>query len=64
MSQVTIDKQAYELDSLSDTAKAQLNMLVATDQEIQRLNVALAIAQTARVAYSNALTAALPKADK
>ena len=42
-------------------AKAQLNMLAATDQEIARLNIQLAIAQTARIGYSNALNAALPK---
>jgi hypothetical protein len=35
-------------------------MLQFSDQEIARLNAQLAIVQTARVAYSNALLAALP----
>lgn len=61
MTQVTIDDKAYEFDSLSDNAKQQLAMLQATDQEIQRLNVQMAIAQTARAAYATALNAELPK---
>lgn len=35
-------------------------MLQVTDAEIGRLNAQLAIAQTARNAYANALKAALP----
>jgi hypothetical protein len=57
MSTITIDNKDYDLDSLSDDAKAQLQL---SDQEIARLNAQLAIVQTARVAYSNALLAALP----
>ena len=60
MPTIRIDNTDYELDSLSNEAKAQLQMLQATDQEIARLNFQLAIAQTARSAYSQALKAALP----
>ena len=60
MPNVTIDNKEYELDELSDTAKAQLQMMIFTDQEIARLNTLLAIAQTARMAYSKALNESLP----
>ena len=60
MSTITIDNKEYDLDSLSDDAKAQLQMLQLSDQEIARLNAQLAIVQTARVAYTNALLASLP----
>ena len=60
MSAITIDNQEYDLDSLSDDAKSQLQMLQFSDQEISRLNAQLAIVQTARMAYSKALMAALP----
>ena len=61
MPTVVIDKVEYDLEVLSDEAKAQLQMLQLTDQEIVRLNAQLAIAQTARSAYSQALKAALPQ---
>lgn len=52
---ITIDGKQYELDKLSEQARNQVVNLRITDQEIQRLNHQLAIAQTARVAYANAL---------
>lgn len=52
---VTIDGKEYKLDQLSEKAKKQLVNLRITDEEIQRLNHQLAIAQTARSAYANAL---------
>lgn len=60
MPTIKIDDIAYDLDSLSDTAKQSLQMLQATEQEIQRLQLQTAIAQTARIGYANALKAALP----
>lgn len=60
MTTITIDNQSFDLDTLSSEAKAQLQMLQVTDQEILRLNAQLAIAQTARITYSKALRAALP----
>lgn len=56
---VMIDGTEYAVDQLSDTAKAQVNNLHFTDQEIARLKNQLAICQTARQAYANALKAEL-----
>ncbi|WP_394425041.1 hypothetical protein [Vreelandella stevensii] len=58
---VTIDGRDYELADLSENARNQLVNLRVTDQEIQRLNQQLAIAQTARTAYANALKQELPE---
>ncbi|MFN2362445.1 MAG: DUF6447 family protein [Marinobacter sp.] len=60
---ITIDGQQYDVNSLSDNAKSQIANLRVTDQEIQRLNQQLAIAQTARAAYARALEAELPKTE-
>jgi hypothetical protein len=63
MPTITIDGKDYDTDTLSDAAKAQLTSLQVTDQEIQRLNIQLAIAQTARNAYARALNELLPKTE-
>lgn len=60
METVTIDDREYEIDQLSDAAKAQLTNLRVVDQEIARLQQQQSIAQTARNAYANALKAELP----
>lgn len=60
MSTITIDGQTYALDTLSDEAKAQLLNLRACDQKIQQLQLDLAIVQTARNAYAQALKSLLP----
>lgn len=57
---LTIDGKEYNIADLSDKAKAQLVNLRITDQEIQRLQQCLAIAQTARAAYANELLKELP----
>lgn len=61
---ITIDERQYELDLLSSTAKEQLASLQFVDAEIQKLQAQLAVYQTARMAYSNALKAALPKMEE
>ena len=61
MPTIKINNKDYDTDALSDAAKAQLTSLQVTDQEIQRLNIQLAIAQTARNAYAKALQEMLPK---
>ncbi|NJD38489.1 MAG: hypothetical protein FIA89_09255 [Geobacter sp.] len=61
---ITIDGRQYELDLLSSTAKEQLASLQFVDAEIQKLQAQLAAYQTARMAYSNALKAALPKMEE
>ena len=60
MATITIDNVEYNTDNLSQDALQQLKMLQVTDAEIGRLNAQLAIAQTARIAYANALKASLP----
>jgi hypothetical protein len=61
MPTIKIDDKDYDLDKLSDEAKQQLEMPVATDNKIRELQRDLAIAQTARNAYAKALEAMLPK---
>lgn len=56
---VTIDGTDYPLDSLSEQAKAQLTNLRVVDQEIARLQMQLAIHQTARATYARVLQAEL-----
>jgi hypothetical protein len=60
MPNITIDNHSYDLDTLSDEAKAQLGSLQFVDAELQRLTAQTAVLQTARMAYSKALQAALP----
>lgn len=58
---LTIDGTEYKLEDFSTAAQQQLTNLRMCDQEIQRLKRQLAIAQTARAAYANALKSELPK---
>ncbi|MDR9440945.1 MAG: DUF6447 family protein [Halomonas sp.] len=60
---VTIDGTEYQLDQLSERARNQVINLRVTDQEITRLNQQLAIAQTARTAYSQALKTELDQGE-
>ena len=59
MPNIKIDDKEYDLDSISTDAKAQIEMLLATDNKIRELQRDLAIVQTARIAYGKALTSAL-----
>ena len=58
---VTIDGTEYNVNDLSDNAKAQVTNLRVTDAEIEKLKQQLAIYQTARTAYARALQEELPK---
>ena len=60
MPNITIDNHSYDLDTLSTEAKAQLQSLQFCDSELARLHAQAAVLQTARMAYSKALQAALP----
>ncbi len=62
MPSIQINNVQYDLDTLSAEAKSQIEMLIATDRKIAELQRDLAIAQTARNAYSSALASVLPKA--
>lgn len=57
---IKIDNQNYDLDTLSDEAKAQLQSIQFVDQELARLQAQTAVLQTARTAYAKALQASLP----
>lgn len=58
---IKIDDIDYELDALSEEAKAQLASLQFVDAELARLNALTAVCQTARNTYSAALKELLPK---
>jgi cell division protein ZapA (FtsZ GTPase activity inhibitor) len=52
---ITIDGKNYTLDQLNENARAQLANLRFVDERLQQLKNELAIADTARLAYSAAL---------
>lgn len=52
---VTINGTSYASENLSDAAKAQAQNIQAVDAELARLQQQIAIAQTARNAYAQAL---------
>ena len=58
---VKIDDQEYDLDTLSDDAKSQLVNLQFVDAQLQQLSNELAVADTARIGYTNALKLELSK---
>ena len=55
MAKITIDGIEYNTDNLSDNAKAQVASLQFNEAHMNRLRNELAIADTARMAYSAAL---------
>ncbi len=56
---IKIDNKDYELDTLPDQAKAQLNSLQFVESELQRLSAKAAVLQTARAAYAKGLNEVL-----
>jgi len=61
MPTIKIDEKEYKLDKLSQEARNQLASIQFVDAELERINAQAAVLQTARVAYSAALNAALPR---
>ena len=59
--QITIEGVTYDLNDLSDNAKEQVANIQFVDNQIQQLNNEWAIADTARIGYTNALKAELNK---
>ena len=55
MSTLHFNGQSYDLDELSDEARAQVTSLQFVDAEMVRLKAQLAVFQTARNAYLQAL---------
>jgi hypothetical protein len=54
---IRIDNVEYDLASLSETAKAHLINIQFVDAQIQQFNNEWAVADTARIGYTNALKA-------
>lgn len=61
MPMIKIDDVEYDTETLSDGAKAQLMNLQVVDQKIASTQQDLALQQTARNAYAQALQAELAK---
>jgi hypothetical protein len=59
---ITIDGKTYKLADLSEQARAQLANIRFCDERIQQLRNELAVSDTARMGYSNALKRELDKA--
>ena len=59
MTKITIDEKDYDVDDLSDEAKAQVVSLNFVDAELNRLQLKVAAIQTARNAYATALNSLL-----
>jgi hypothetical protein len=59
MAKITIDEKEYDVDDLSDEAKAQVVSLNFVDAELNRLQLKVAAMQTARNAYGTALKSLL-----
>lgn len=64
MTTITIDNKEYDVDKLSEEAKAQIASIQFVDAELQRLNAQTAVLQTARAAYAKSLTDALAQSPK
>jgi hypothetical protein len=60
MATLKIDNKEYDLDTLSDDCKAQLASIQFVDQELLRLQAQIAVLQTAKSTYAQALKASLP----
>lgn len=60
MPTIKIDDREFDLDSLPEAAKQNLNMLQLIEAELQRLQVRVAIANTAKNAHLQALKSHLP----
>ena len=55
MAKIKIDDVEYDTDEMSDNAKAQVASLQFNEAHMNRLRNELAIADTAKIAYVNAL---------
>ena len=55
MATITIDDRVYDLDTMSEEAKAQLASIQFVDGELARLQAQSAAYQTARIGYATEL---------
>ena len=63
MASIKIDDRDYNIDSLSEEAKAQLSSLQFCELELQRLQVKTAAYQTAKMNYARVLKEELEKSE-
>ena len=61
MPKITVDNVEYNTEDLTDNGKSQVASLQFVDAQIKKLKAELAVYQTAKVAYTNALKAELDK---
>lgn len=61
---VSIDGQDYQINDLTEGAKAQLANIQFVDTQLQQLNNELAVADTARIGYTAALKNELAKVSR
>lgn len=61
MATISIDGKEYDSEMLPDEAKEHIANMQRCDQRLRQIKRDLAITQTARIAYSQALKASLPK---
>jgi hypothetical protein len=59
MAKVSIDGVEYDTEIMSQESRQQLEMLALTEQKVKQLQAEVAMMQTARQAYANALKASL-----
>ena len=64
MAKLTLDGKEYDTENLSDNAKAQLASLQFNEVHMNRLRNELAIADTAKIAYTRALKLELENGNK
>ena len=58
---ITIGEKEYDVNELSENVKTQLANIRFVDMQIQQLNNEWAVADTARIGYTNALKRELAK---
>ena len=58
---ITVDDIEYNIDDISENAKAQIANIQFVDAQLQQLSNELAVSDTARIGYTNALKAELTK---
>ena len=61
MAKIKLDDVEYDTEDMSDNAKAQVASLQFNEAHMNRLRNELAIADTAKIAYVNALKVELEK---
>ena len=61
---ITLDGVDYKIDDMSENAKNQLESIKFVAAQVLQLNNEWAVADTARIGYTNALKAELTKTEK